>query len=159
MYEAFFDPRYEQSIAEPIDPVTGRAWISASERTAEMINVGHGVSAAIAFGFRHALFNLNTVNLQELLRKGVSFASQQIEPTMTAESVDGYLAWIESADACVLLTSDEVLGDFLPAVKPAFMQEAARKAGFVPDQQLLLPDGQTITLWRHQSVPSNCLSH
>jgi len=127
-----------------------------------MINATYGVNAVVAFGFRQALYNVNTVNLQEVLRNGVPFALWQIDPTVTGESVEGYLSWIgrEGAAACVLLTSDKVVhGAFVPAINPNFMREAARKAGFVPDQQLTLPDGQTVTIWKHQSVPSNCLGH
>lgn len=151
-------PQKLANVTEPLDPVSGRAWINVIERTAAMINQTNGANAVVVWGFRHRLYNVNTVNLLQLLSKGTQFDGRQIEPIVIGESLDGYLSWItrEVVDACVLLTSDKTVYDFLPAVNRAFMYEAAEKVGLVPDQQLSTPDGQTVTLWKHKIAPPNC---
>jgi 4-amino-4-deoxy-L-arabinose transferase-like glycosyltransferase len=149
----------QMSITEPMVPVSQRDWINISERTAAMIHRTSGINAVVAWGFRHHLYNVNTVNLQALLSSGSPFGGRQIEPTVTGESVDGYMSWMtqDVVDACVLLTSDKIVkGDFLPVVNRAFMHEAAEKAGLIPDQQLSTPDGQTVTIWKHKVNPPNC---
>ena len=122
---------------EPIDNATGRAWIYLSSWTAATLTQDAGQHAVVAFGFRHELYNVNTVNLQQLLRADSAFAARMIDPTSTGESVEGYLGWLraEGADACALLTSDRLGGDFAPAINRAFMQEAARQADLVPARQ------------------------
>jgi 4-amino-4-deoxy-L-arabinose transferase-like glycosyltransferase len=147
------------SVTEPMDQALQQEWFNVSKRTADMINHRSGANAVVAWGFRHRLYNVNTVNLQELLSKGIPFWGRQIEPTVTGESLEGYLWWMtrEVMDACVLLTSDTIVdGDFLPAVNRAFMHEAAEEVGLVQEQHLSTPDGQTVTLWKHKIDPPNC---
>ena len=145
-------------VAEPISPNTGRAWINLSTETAATITGMSSVRAVMAFGFRHYLYNVNTVNLQQLLSTGSLIVPRQVEPTVTGESVQGYLSWLasEGADACVLLTSDRVGNEFAPAINRADMREAAEQAGFIPAQQWPTPDGQSITVWNHRVPPLNC---
>jgi hypothetical protein len=144
--------------AEHFDPAIGKAWVDVNAETAAIVAARAGPYAGVAFGFRHYFYNVNTVNLQHLLASGLPFGVRQVEPLVTGESVQGYLSWLTSdqADACVLLTSDRLGGDFLPAIDRASMEEAAKQARFVPVQQWPAPDGQTITLWQHEVPPANC---
>jgi Dolichyl-phosphate-mannose-protein mannosyltransferase len=144
--------------AEPISRAMGRAWISLDSKTAATIRRMNGANAVVAFGFRHRLYNVNTVNVQQLLSTGVRFGVQQVEPTVTGDSVQGYLSWLasEGASACVLLTSDKTRGHFPPLVNPLYMREAAEQAGFLPIGQWPAPDEQEITLWQHRVTPPNC---
>jgi hypothetical protein len=145
-------------VAEPISPAMGRAWINLNTETAATITRLNGPGAIVSFGFRHYLYNGNTVYLQQLLSTGIRFGTRHVEPTMTAESVQGYVSWLasESTVACVLLTSDRVHGDIAPAINRAYMREAAEQAGFIPVHQWPTPDGQSITLWNHRVAPPNC---
>jgi hypothetical protein len=95
----------------------------------------------------------------ELLNTGLPFAVKQIEPTLTGDTVEGYLSWLtrEGADACILVTSDKIIrGDFEPVVNRANMREAAEKAGFVSETEIPLPDGENVGLWKHRVMPPNC---
>lgn len=145
--------------AEPIGQDLGAKWIEASDEAVRTINSLFNPTAIVAFGVRNLLFNVNTVGLQELLDTGVQLGERQIEPTLTGDTVDGYLSWLirEGTDACILITSDKVtLNDFPPVIVTANMREAAQRAGFVPDRQLQLPDGQNIIFWKHRETPSDC---
>jgi 4-amino-4-deoxy-L-arabinose transferase-like glycosyltransferase len=143
---------------EPFDPDTNRAWVNLSNWTAATIGQEVGQDAVVAYGFRNAFYNVNTVNLQHLIDAKQAYGGRQIEPSLTGESVEGYLGWLkaEGTDACALLTSDRPGGDFRPIINRAFMQEAARQAGFEPGRSWPTPDGQTITLWKHKIKPANC---
>lgn len=145
-------------VADSIDRTAGAQWLSLDRDTAAAITRAHGASASIAFGFRHRLFNVNTVNLQQVLGTGMRFDARQVEPTVTGVSVQDYVAWLagEAATACVLVTSDSDRGQFAPVVNPARMREAAERADFTPTERRLTPDGQTITIWRHRVVPPSC---
>lgn len=143
---------------EPIDDATSRAWVALSIRTVATLTREAGPQGIVLFAFRNELYNVNTVNLQALLRTRSAFGVRMIDPIATGNSVAGYLGWLrhDGADACVLLTSDRRGGDFFPAIDRGFMNEAARQAGFVPQQQWPAPDGQNIVLWKHRIAPSNC---
>jgi 4-amino-4-deoxy-L-arabinose transferase-like glycosyltransferase len=143
---------------EPIDNATSRAWVSLSSWTATELTKGFGQQAVILFGFRNALYNVNTLNLQELLRVRSAFAVRQVDPVVTGESVAGYLSWLQGdgAQACALLTSDRLDGDFSPAINRSSMEQAARQAGFVPQRQWPAPDGENIVLWTRPTMPANC---
>jgi 4-amino-4-deoxy-L-arabinose transferase-like glycosyltransferase len=151
-----YGARYDA--VQPLDNATSRAWVALSTQTVSILTQEAGQHAIVAFGFRNGLYNVNTVNLQHLLDTGSASDIRMIDPVVTGESVEGYLSWLqhEGADACVLLTSDRLGGDFPPAINRAFMEEAARQADFVQVRQWPAPDGQNIGLWKHRIVPPNC---
>jgi MFS family permease len=144
--------------AEPIDRTTSRAWVTLSRVTADWLTRTFGAHATIAFAFRNGLYNVNTVNLQELLHAHSAFAEIQIDPAVTRASVAGYGGWLktEAASACALLTSDRPGGDFLPAIDRPMMAQAARQAGFVQRQFWPAPDGQIVMLWVPAVTPPHC---
>ncbi len=143
---------------QPLDKATSRAWTEASAWTAGMLDAELGQHALVAFGFRHELYNVNTINLQHLLTSGSAFGVYQVEPAVTEQSVQGYRGWLadQAAKACALLTSDRLGADFPPPIDRAFMEEAARQAGLVPGRIWPLPDGQVVTLWRRLAAPLPC---
>jgi hypothetical protein len=145
-------------VEEPINREMSTAWIDVENTAAATITRGYGASTVVAFGFRHRFLNVNTLRLQQLLSTGVPFRGQQVEPTVTGDSVPGYRSWLtgEGAAACVLLTSDAVRGQFAPLVTPVYMREAAEGAGFIPIEQWSTPDAQLITLWKHRIAPPHC---
>lgn len=138
---------------EPIDRATGRAWVDISNWTATMISQNISSDAKIAFGFRNEFYNVNTVNLSHLIASHRAFAVWQVEPTVTGQTVKGFAAWLETGakDACLLLTSNKISGDFEPAIDRSNMQAAARQTGFDPIRDWSLPDGQTVTMWKRGS--------
>ena len=105
----------------------------------------------VAFGFRHFLYNVNTVNLQQLIQAGHLFVVMQIEPLIDGISSQGYRDWAAAAfkNGCALLTSDLTTGEIPPTIDREMMRQAAVASGFVPAQQRTIPDGQTVTLWEH----------
>ncbi|MCB8883910.1 glycosyltransferase family 39 protein [Acidisoma cellulosilytica] len=143
---------------EPISSADGKAWNNLSGWTADLLTQKAGQKSDVAYGFRSVLYNVNTINLQQFLRHGTVFSGRMIEPTLTGKSVSGYLGWLQqqASDACALLTSNRVRGDFAPEVDPVMMQIAARQAGFIPIQQWPAPDGQLISLWKRRMRPLAC---
>jgi hypothetical protein len=143
---------------EPVDRTTSRAWVTLSAVAADWLTQTFGLHATIAFSFRNGLFNVNTVNLAELLHAHGAFAEIQIDPTVTRPSVAGYRDWLKtvSASACALLTSDRLGGDFPPAIDRPMMAEAARQAGFVQRHLWPAPDGQMVGVWTPALTPPRC---
>lgn len=143
---------------EPINSEEGRAWLRLSRWTATILGHDLGPHPSVAFGFRHVLYNVNTVNLARLLQTDSAFDVRQIDPIITGKSVHGYLRWLrrDNSHVCGLLTSNEVRGNFKPLINPVFMKKAALQAGFVPIRKWLTPDGQKITFWERGNPTSNC---
>ncbi len=143
---------------EPVNRLASRAWVSLSASTADRLTGAFGPHATVAFAFRNALYNVNTLNLQELLHAHSAFAVIQVDPAVTGETAEGYLNWLKTSTsaACVLLTSDRIDGDFAPAINREMMEQAARRADFVATQTWPAPDGQHITIWTHRVAPANC---
>jgi 4-amino-4-deoxy-L-arabinose transferase-like glycosyltransferase len=143
---------------EPIGPVAGRMWVDFSADTATTIEQMRG-TPPIAFGFRHYLYNVNTVGLQELIRKGTMTSLLQVDPVVTGDSVAGDVAWLtrgDAAQACVLLTSDATTGQIQPVVSNDRMVDAARGAGFRSVARWAMPNGQYVTVWNRKSTNPNC---
>jgi len=136
-------------VAEPLGVAESRAWVAFSAVTAAEIRQQFGQRATIIFGFRNRLYNVNSLNLQELLQTHSAFGVRQIDPVVTGESVTGYRSWLQSegVDACALLISAAANGDFPPIVNWNFLQQAAHEMNFVPDRQWPAPDGEKITVW------------
>ena len=110
-----------------------------------------------AFGFRHQLLNVNSVQLEELAAGEPPFPLAQVAPVATTDTVGGLRRLAEQGrtrpSACNLLTATGDAHEFPPPVTPAYMEEAARQAGFVVTTQWSLPDGRVVSLWRR---PATC---
>jgi hypothetical protein len=140
--------------AMPVDSVTGRAWVQASDMTARRLNEVASRNVVTAFALRGYLYNVNTVNLAQLLSGRHPLAVTQITTEETGELVDGYAQWLTSGDAataCFLLTAPENIGAFRPVVNQEHMEAAARIEGFSPIDQWSLPDRRVVTMWRRES--------
>jgi 4-amino-4-deoxy-L-arabinose transferase-like glycosyltransferase len=146
------------NVAEPISAEEGYAWLRLDKDTQFAIAELAGSSAMIATGFRHCVYNVNSINLQRLAATGTQFGARQVEPSITGQSVDGYRNWLngEAKDTCVLLTSETVRGNFLPLVDPDNMRKAAEDSGFNAVRHMRMPDNQNITLWTKNNPPSGC---
>jgi 4-amino-4-deoxy-L-arabinose transferase-like glycosyltransferase len=146
------------NISQPMDDANGRAWMNLSTAASAAVTPRFGLQPIVAFGFRNALFNLNTVNLAHIIATGLPFAARQIEPSVIGTSGAGYLQWLRSImpDTCALLTSNLAHGEFSPKVDGLVMEEAARQAGFIPGLRLTAPDGRPVTIWSPPTMPSNC---
>jgi hypothetical protein len=143
---------------QPLSIAESKAWGALSAETAGLLRETVGQNALVMFGFRNELYNVNTVNLQELLQSRSAFNVRQVDPVETGESLAGYRNWLQSEamDACALLTSDRVSGDFSPAINRAFMRQAALAMNFVERRQWSAPDGQNIILWTPKIPPPSC---
>jgi hypothetical protein len=136
----------------------GRAWVKANRDTAATITRLYGGNAVIAFGFRHVLYNVNTLNVEQAARAGKRFGAHQVEPVVTGDTVQGYAVWLSKIgkNTCALLTSERIGNEFAPAVTRAFMQAAAEQVGFSPALRWSTPDDQTITLWTTREALPHC---
>lgn len=149
-YEAAFGI----NTAEPgkaLPPETAEAWNQINQDTLDAIKPFIGATRAVAFGFRNAVYNVNTLGLTNSLRGQPPLNLSQIEPLITGESAEGYLAWFASgpaAPACVLLSSPGEKGEFPPYVNTVLVESAAKQSGFVAAQTLSMPSGRVVTIWR-----------
>jgi hypothetical protein len=141
---------------EPVAFETGRAWVEFSDSAAAALLREGGTSA---FGFRHMLYNVNTVRLQELIRGQTATELVQVDPIETGNMVQGDMAWLTSgaaARACLLLTSDDEKAEFSPVVDRANLEAAAVAVGFRHDVAWTAPNGHTITVWRRDLPDGSC---
>jgi 4-amino-4-deoxy-L-arabinose transferase-like glycosyltransferase len=144
--------------SEPIDPAAGRAWVGFSEATAAAIQRTGG-KPPLAFGFRHYLYNVNTVGLQELMRDGTATSLIQVDPVVTGDTVAGDLAWLTvgaAARACLLLTSDAEIGQIQPVISNGGMVDAARQAGFRSIARWVMPDRHDVRVWTRRISSLSC---
>ena len=148
LYEA--SAGFHDSDVRPLSTEEGKAWTALANTVAAAVGL-----EATAFGFRHYILNVNSVRLQIAARGFDGARLTQVEPFVTGETRDGYVTWLtagEAAAACQLVTLEGSENQFLPAVTSAKMADAARQAGFAPEQALMTPDERTVTLWRRTST-------
>jgi 4-amino-4-deoxy-L-arabinose transferase-like glycosyltransferase len=140
------------NLAIPIDEQKAKVWTNISVITASKLSLLSGDHLLAAFGFRNRLFNVNTVNLQQLIAGRNQLSLTQIEPAITGDSIIGYMQWFISGSAAkanILLTAYENNNDsFSKAVSNIYMQKAAENVGFLFVDNWSLPDGGMVTLWR-----------
>ena len=145
--------------AQPIQRDEGRAWVDISALTADKLNrLGSGQTTT-AFGFRHYVYNVNTVALEQWIHQGTWTALEMVDPIVTRDTVAGDVDWLtrgQAARACLLLTAEGEKAQFSPVVNQRTMVEAGREAGFESIDKWAMPDGQAVTLWRRTSQASNC---
>ncbi len=155
-YEAALDPA-AGSVARPLTRGQGRAWVAAAADVAALLRAHGGARAVTAFGFRHQLLNINTVQLEQLAAGEPPLPLVQVAPVATGDTVAGYAGWLrpggEAAAACNLLTATGAAHEFPPAVTTTRMEEAAVQVGFVVTEQWSLPDNRVVTRWRR---PATC---
>ncbi|WP_209091525.1 ArnT family glycosyltransferase [Agrobacterium tumefaciens] len=129
---------------------TAAAWKSLYVDTLDAVMPLAGSTRTVAFGFRNAVYNVNTIGLTNSLRNQEPLYFAQIEPLVTGESTEGYLAWLSSGPAkkaCVLLTSPGADAEFSPYVNTALLEIAAKQANFVVMDSLTMPNGRIAKIW------------
>lgn len=133
----------------PVSGAQALAWRRLSDEVSAYVIDHFGKDIEILWGFRHELFNVNTIQLSNLIQRGSAFSQIMIDPTIVAGSRSDYQSWLRQSciHHCVLLTSDRVTGDFRPFVDTGLMAEAARSAGFSLIRSWVAPDQQVISLW------------
>lgn len=144
--------------AEPINRVTGKAWVDFSAVTGAKIRELGG-DTLTAFGFRHYLYNVNTVGLQQIITTGRRSDMTMVDPVVTGDTVKGDMAWLtrgDAASACLLLTSDDEARQFPPFVRNGRMVDAATQVGFKSIARWVMPDGHYVTVWRRQTNDPSC---
>jgi hypothetical protein len=135
----------------PIDSADGTAWVEVSAATATKIRQMGGAQPVTAFGFRHFMYNVNTVGLQEWIKDGSQTRFVMVDPIVTGDSMAGDLNWLthgDAATACLLLTCEGDKAQIPPLLDDARMVDAAKQAGFQNVAQWALPNGQTVLLWK-----------
>jgi 4-amino-4-deoxy-L-arabinose transferase-like glycosyltransferase len=143
---------------EPVGPELSAAWLRLIKETADLIVREGGAKPVAAFGFRHYLYNINSVSLRQLIDEGTQDQLVQVEPFASGQSAAGYREWLTRGDASganLLLVLDGEKGQFLPAIKFEEMRAAARDAGFTLAQAWPMPDGQNVALWKRWDAAEN----
>jgi hypothetical protein len=139
---------FNHDVVQPVDVHEGAAWMALNSVTAARLPERQ---SRIAFGFRHFLFNVNSVQLQFLIAGKASPGFAQVEPFVTGDTAQGYETWLRTGDAahsCALLTLQGQGNEFDPPVTAATMVTAAEAARFVPVSRWNTPDQRMITLWQ-----------
>jgi len=132
----------------PMDRETGAAWVDLNTTmAAKVLND----SRMAAFGFRHALFNVNAVDLQALLifHRDAPVIGQ-IDPVATNNTIEGNIVWLTKGDGagvCILFTSDDEPGQFPPAINTRNMEAAAAQTGFQEMSRTTMPNGHYVATW------------
>ncbi|MEA2972788.1 MAG: hypothetical protein QOG82_1246 [Actinomycetota bacterium] len=154
-YEAALDPA-AGSRAQPLTRREGASWVAATADMAARIRAHDGQAVLTAFGFRHQLLNINSVQIEQLSTEETTLPLVQVAPVATTDTVGGYAGWLlkgDAAGACNLVTATGDAHEFPPAVTIAYMEQAATETGFVRDAQWSLPDERVVSLWRR---PAKC---
>jgi hypothetical protein len=157
---------------EPIDAATTREWQNVIAQTVEFSRRENQSSTKIAFGFRHALYNANSVELAQLLqfddemsapaglpprdrdRRGGGPSFGVIDPTFYGKSEDAYFWTLTNGDfagSCLLFTSAGTVNEYPPVPDSKALTSAARRAGFLSFARWKLPDGRDVAAWRRDS--------
>ena len=133
-----------------------RAWHRATdELTRDLNELGPG-RVYSAFGYRHRLVNVNTVQLEQLLDGGEPIPMSMVDPVATPNDEEAMTDWLtedSGSTLCLLLVSRGTRMEIEPVVDADLMAEAAREAGFHRRATVDLPDHRTVVVWRR---PSSC---
>ena len=144
---------------QPLAIADGEAWLALIDATSRTLQAAAPSRGVVAFGFRHALYNINTIRLSALLQGEGLPPLVQVEPVVSGDSVAGYAAWLanrEAAGACLLVTLTGDEGQFLPKVSKDLMLRAAQAAGFVVAGSWTTPSGQKAELWKRMADTLPC---
>ncbi|MFL6142727.1 MAG: ArnT family glycosyltransferase [Labedaea sp.] len=142
---------------EPVSVDTAQQWIAASDWAAKRIVEQDALRGTTAFGFRDRLFNSNTAQLVIMQSKGYGVRMAMINPTEVGGRQENYEDWLtksrdslngDASHACLLFTATGTVNEFVPAVDPPAMEQAAHATGFAVLDRHPLPNGRVLTLWR-----------
>jgi hypothetical protein len=152
---------------EPIDAATTREWQKIIAQTVAFVRRENQSSTPVTFGFRHILYNMNSVQLAQLLqydhemptpapavrdRRGGGPNFLWIDQESLGKSEDAYFEWLRNGNqSCLLLTSAGIIDEFPPIRDSDALTSAARRAGFLSFARWKLPDGRDVVAWRRDS--------
>jgi hypothetical protein len=135
----------------PMSDEQGKAWVAFNaQATSYLIDLGAPVKQ-IAFGFRHFMFNPNTVILEALIRGQHIIGPSTVDPLATRNAKAENVHWLKDHDAaraCILLTLADQSATFPPSVDNDAMVGAARDAGFLVGGAMTMPGGQIMQIWK-----------
>jgi hypothetical protein len=143
---------------DPGAKATGRAWLAASAFADAAIRQASSASGRVplaVFTFNERMLNVNTVELDSLVRYRSALAQFLLEPLSRNASVADYLRQASAIDpsvtavATVTTNSDE----FEPQVPLGVGVDYARSLQFRPFARYWLPDGQWLVLWDRAGSP------
>jgi hypothetical protein len=155
----FPDRLATSEVVQPVSRSDNKAWVDLNGETLSRIAKVAGGSGVTALGFRHILYNINTMNLQSLRDRGRPLAAVFVDPFVSGDSASGYVSWLTTGEArlaCLLLTASGDAGEIPPPVTSAFVEQAARQAGFAPVDNWSTPDSRLVTLWRRDRGEPQC---
>jgi hypothetical protein len=138
------------NVTVPVPLTQGTKWIKASYNTAFTLRKNGAEKREVGFAFINSLYNVNTIQYEQLLKSNSAFPVVQITPLSIPNTVAGYTQWLAygaAKDCWFLLTDSGTKGDFKPYVNNAKMVLAATNAGFHRTDKWLLPNGQEVTMW------------
>jgi len=102
---------------------------------------------SLAFGFRHALININNIPLQLDFAGDAPRSTFAMDPAQIGDdSEQAYIDYLTTNNVCLLLLSEGSKGDFPPPMDGATVRRAALATGFltiatwpmIPDRTLEL---------------------
>jgi 4-amino-4-deoxy-L-arabinose transferase-like glycosyltransferase len=143
-------PELPEDLSAPMTKARMRAYVAASRRLAAALDP----SELNAFGFRHRLVNVNSIQLEQVLAGRPAIPITMIEP-LEAHDEPTMQQWLSTggaATACELMLATGTLLDFEPYPDQVALRHAARAVGFAPtDQKWRLPEGRVVTRWHRAS--------
>jgi hypothetical protein len=139
-------PELPDDLSSPMSKARMHAYVAANRRLAAGLDPGE----LTAFGFRHRLVNVNSIQLEQVLAGRPVLPITMIEPLETDDEPT-MQAWLTTGGAgttCELMLATGTVLDFEPYPDQVALRHAARATGFAPtDQKWRLPDGRVVTRW------------
>lgn len=133
-------------------------WRVANRLASQGLVANGPAGVRIGLGFQNPFVNANTISIERWLEtaggNGHTFYPP-LNPAATGDSVAGYVRWLnerEPTPLCLLLTEAGETAHFGSVITQQYMEEAARRTGFVPVASWPLPDGAVLTLRRRSST-------
>jgi hypothetical protein len=124
------------------------AWASAIDETIRVIKK-QGENCRVDFGFRHTVFNVNSLELASGIAFGANFPARMVNPQVESQTVPSFSTWLSDKNGpqCLVLTSRGKSGEFSPFVETENLEKALALAQFSEILQKELPDGRLVKFW------------
>jgi Dolichyl-phosphate-mannose-protein mannosyltransferase len=150
--KAVFGLRLQIPGPETIFAGSDARWVHTNEQVATMLNEfseAREELPVVAFASRNRVLSSNSVQLASLLDYQRAFPMIQLE-SEPDNSVSAYIKQLHDPDlgaATMMISIVPNTDDFPPLVGQATAAKAARRLGFVVEEQRTLPDGRRLLLW------------
>jgi hypothetical protein len=139
---------FDVYVSAPVDAAVTRQSISALTA----LVAAESPLTEVAFGFRHRLVNVNSVELAMSLGGLANFPTRMIDPQVLDPSEAGLRAWLLGGAAgppCILLTAAGTSGEFDPSVDQDALARVAEKAGYSQTDAIPLGADRVILAWQN----------